>query len=78
MGKTIQTISLLLHAKSERASRAVACAKRGEALARAERPAPTLVVVPTSALPQWEDEIRATAPCPDRFACWCTTRIANP
>ena len=58
MGKTIQTISLLLHAKSERASRAVACAKRGEALARAERPAPTLVVVPTSALPQWEDEIR--------------------
>ena len=58
MGKTIQTISLLLHAKSERAARAVASAERGEALARAERPAPTLVVVPTSALPQWEDEIR--------------------
>ena len=63
MGKTIQTISLLLHAKSERASRAVACAKRGEALARAERPAPTLVVVPTSALPQWKTRF-ATAPCP--------------
>ena len=59
MGKTIQTISLMLHQKAERAKRlAKRAADRGEARSRAERTAPTLVVVPTSALAQWEDEIR--------------------
>ena len=58
MGKTIQTISLLLHAKAERAKAAVEAAKEGKALTAAERPGPTLIVVPTSALVQWEDEIR--------------------
>ena len=58
MGKTIQTISLLLHAKSECAKAAVEAAKEGRALTAAERQGPTLIVVPTSALVQWEDEIR--------------------
>ena len=57
MGKTIQTISLLLHAKAARAAAAVAKGKRGKMLSAADRPAaaPTLVVVPTSALVQWEE-----------------------
>jgi len=63
MGKTIQTIALLLHAKAARAEAALAAAKAGTARSTADVPAPTLVVVPTSALVQWEEEIKSyTAP----------------
>ena len=61
MGKTIQTIALMCHGKDERAAAAVAAAKNGKMLTAAEKAkssAPTLVVVPTSALVQWEEEIR--------------------
>ena len=58
MGKTIQTIALLLHQKEAREKLAVAAAKKGRATRREDARAPTLVVVPTSALAQWEDEIR--------------------
>lgn len=58
MGKTIQTIALLLHQKDAREKLAVAAAKKGRATRREDARAPTLVVVPTSALAQWEDEIR--------------------
>ena len=63
MGKTIQTISMLLHQKAERVKAAVALAKEGKVLTEAEKRelghGPTLVVVPTSALVQWEEEIRS-------------------
>jgi DNA repair protein RAD16 len=58
MGKTIQTIALLLHQKEAREKLAVEAAKKGRATRREDARAPTLVVVPTSALAQWEDEIR--------------------
>ena len=59
MGKTIQTIAMLLHQKGVRTQEVLARANKGKANSRQEsRGAPTLVVVPTSALVQWEDEIR--------------------
>ena len=61
--KTIQTISrFLLHAKAEQSPKLREAAKEGKALTAAERPGPTLIVVPTSALVQWEDEIRELYP----------------
>mgnify|MGYP006075928877 FL=1 len=83
MGKTIQTIALLLHQKATRIAKELALAKKGtyclsqiptqfahtrltlfftikgQATSSAGKTnAPTLVIVPTSALTQWEDEIR--------------------
>ncbi len=75
MGKTIQTIALLLHQKEAREKLAVAAAKKGRATRREDARAPTLVVVPTSALAQWEDEIRdCVAPGALRVAVYYADR----
>ena len=75
MGKTIQTIALLLHQKEARAELAVAAAKNGRSTRREDARAPTLVVVPTSALAQWEDEIRdCVAPGALRVAVYYADR----
>ena len=55
MGKTIQCISMLL-ARKEAWMRDRA--EVGEMVTDDDRPPPTLVVVPTSALVQWEEEIK--------------------
>ena len=56
MGKTIQCISMLL-ARKEAWMRARV--ESGEMATDDDRPPPTLVVVPTSALVQWETEIQS-------------------
>ena len=56
MGKTIQCVSLLL-ARKEAWMRERS--EIGEMVTESDRPPPTLVVVPTSALVQWEQEINA-------------------
>ena len=56
MGKTIQCISMLL-ARKEAWMRDRA--EVGEMVTDDDRPPPTLVVVPTSALVQWEEEIKS-------------------
>ena len=56
MGKTIQCIALLL-ARKEAWMRERS--EIGEMVTESDRPPPTLVVVPTSALVQWEQEINA-------------------
>ena len=56
MGKTIQCISMLLARKEAWMKDR---AELGEMVTDADRPPPTLVVVPTSALVQWEEEIKA-------------------
>ena len=68
LGKTIQTISLLMQAK-QRGTAAAPKAKRGRGAKQAKSAAaetdetggPTLVVLPTSALMQWSEEIKTFA-----------------
>jgi len=55
MGKTIQCIAMLLAQKEKWMKRR---ADAGEMVTAEDRPPPTLVVVPTSALVQWEQEIK--------------------
>ena len=55
MGKTIQCISMLLKRKERWMKDR---AEMGEMVTDEDRPPPTLVVVPTSALVQWEQEIK--------------------
>ena len=56
MGKTIQCIAMLLARKEAWMKDRV---EVGEMVTDDDRPPPTLVVVPTSALVQWEQEIKA-------------------
>jgi len=56
MGKTIQCIAMLLAQKEKWMK---ARTDLGEMVTAEDRPPPTLVVVPTSALVQWEQEIKA-------------------
>ena len=55
MGKTIQCIAMLLAQKEKWMKRR---ADVGEMVTADDRPPPTLIVVPTSALVQWEQEIK--------------------